>query len=91
MCRLQRLETQLAEIPRAISLGCLSLATAPVRQALHGMALSWKSTFASVVHDRARVRPAHSRSLLAHNTLVAMLTPSPYMYAQSTFSATCFS
>lgn len=65
MRRLQRLETQLAEIPRAISLGCLSLATAPVRQALHGMALSWKSTFASVVHDRARVRPAHSLALFA--------------------------
>lgn len=54
--RLQQLESQLAAIPCALELGCLSLVTAPVRQALHGMALSWKSTFASVVHEHARVR-----------------------------------
>lgn len=53
--RLLRIEHQVLSIPERLPVGCVLLVTNPVKDALHGFAMTWKQKYASALHEEAKV------------------------------------
>ncbi|XP_064629693.1 uncharacterized protein LOC135488785 isoform X2 [Lineus longissimus] len=52
--RLLRVEKQVMAIPSVLPTGPVALITDPVKNALHGFAIEWKTQYASVLHEEAK-------------------------------------
>lgn len=46
---------QILGIPSNLPVGPVCLYSDPIKDALHGFAMTWKTTFASVLHEEAKV------------------------------------
>lgn len=49
------IEKKVLAIPEILPVGPICLKTDPIKDALHGFAMQWKSHFASVLHEEAKV------------------------------------
>ena len=54
--RLLKVEEKVKAIPDVLPVGPVCLGTSPIRGALHGFAIAWKTQYASVIHEEAKVR-----------------------------------
>ena len=54
--QLLQIEKKVIAIPNVLPVGPICLHTDPVKDALHGFAMAWKSQFASPLHEDAKVR-----------------------------------
>ncbi|CAH1799095.1 unnamed protein product [Owenia fusiformis] len=52
--RLLRIEKKVMRIPLVLPVGSICLQTSPVKDALHGFAMAWKTQYASVLHEEAK-------------------------------------
>ena len=50
------LNLKVIAIPNVLPVGPICLHTDPVKDALHGFAMAWKSQYASLLHEDAKVR-----------------------------------
>lgn len=48
-------EKKVLGIPNSLPIGPICLHTDPIKDALHGFAMAWKTKFASVLHEEAKV------------------------------------
>ena len=55
-------------IPNVLPVGPICLHTDPVKDALHGFAMAWKSQYASLLHEDAKVRVNVEQYIHAHKT-----------------------
>ena len=46
---------QVLGIPSLLPVGPVCLLSDPIKDALHGFSMAWKTTFASVLHEEAKV------------------------------------
>ena len=53
--RLLKVEQKVLAIPSHLPVGPIVLLTDPIRNALHGFAMAWKTQYASVLHEEAKV------------------------------------
>ena len=49
------IEKKVLGIPNTLPVGSICLYTDPIKDALHGFAMAWKTKFASVLHEEAKV------------------------------------
>ena len=49
------IEKKVLSIPRVLPVGPICLQTDPIKDALHGFAMAWKTQFASILHEEAKV------------------------------------
>ena len=54
--QLLKVEKKVIAIPNVLPVGPICLHTDPVKDALHGFAMAWKSQYASLLHEDAKVR-----------------------------------
>ncbi len=54
--RLLKIEKKVLNIPVELPIGPVILVTNPVKDALHGFAMAWKTQYASVLHEEAKVK-----------------------------------
>lgn len=54
--RMLGVEKKVLAIPERLPVGPVCLHTNPIKDALHGFAMAWKTQFASVLHEDAKVR-----------------------------------
>lgn len=54
--RLLRVELKVINIPQSLPVGPICLQTNPIKDALHGFAMAWKTKYASVLHEEAKVK-----------------------------------
>lgn len=53
--RLLYIEKKVLAIPKVLPVGPICLNTDPIKDALHGFAMAWKTKYASVLHEEAKV------------------------------------
>ena len=53
--RLLKIEEKVKDIPESLPVGPICLKTHPVKNALHGFSMAWKTQYASVLHEEAKV------------------------------------
>lgn len=61
--RLLHIENKIKDVPDILPVGPICLETRPIRDALYGFAVQWKSQYAQVLHEEAKVY----LSTLSHN------------------------
>ena len=49
------IEKKVLGIPSVLPIGPICLTTDPIKDALHGFSMAWKTKFASVLHEEAKV------------------------------------
>ena len=57
------IEKKVLGIPRILPVGPVCLQTDPIKDALHGFSMAWKTQFASVLHEEAKVRTSLAANL----------------------------
>ena len=57
------IEKKVLGIPRSLPVGPILLQTDPIKDALHGFSMAWKTQFASVLHEEAKVSKYIIRSI----------------------------
>lgn len=67
------IEKKVLAIPENLPVGPICLKTDPIKDALHGFAMQWKSHFASVLHEEAKV--STSLKCLKHNDVKHLYDP----------------
>lgn len=50
------IEKKVLGIPKVLPVGPICLQTDPIKDALHGFAMAWKTQFASILHEEAKVK-----------------------------------
>ena len=45
----------MTSIPDELPVGPIILVTTPIKNALHGFAIAWKTQYASILHEEAKV------------------------------------
>jgi len=63
-CRFLYIEKKVLGIPGVLPVGPICLQTDPIKDALHGFSMAWKTQFASVLHEEAKVR--HLLRIISH-------------------------
>lgn len=53
--RLLHIENKIRDVPAVLPVGPICLETRPIRDALYGFAVQWKSQYAQVLHEEAKV------------------------------------
>ena len=54
--RLLKIESKVTAIPQILPVGSICLQTDPIKNALHGFAMAWKTLYASILHEEAKVK-----------------------------------
>ncbi len=62
--RLLKIEKKVLNIPAELPIGPVILVTNPVKDALHGFAMAWKTQYASVLHEEAKVNSQYTSTII---------------------------
>ena len=78
--RLLHIEEKIQAVPRVLPVGPICLETRPITDALYGFAVQWKTQYAQVLHEEAKVSailPSCTK-LLRHLVIMTLsLLPTP--------------
>ena len=65
--RLLNVEQKVKDIPDVLQVACICLNTGPVKNALHGFAMAWKTQYGSILHEEAKVEFSFNSFVLIYH------------------------